>query len=58
MTAAGRFTMPALYGARIWTSRQCCVWFTAKLGVHVHHLHRVPFYRLPEVLRAYPHLNE
>jgi len=34
-------------------------WFTANIGIHhVHHLaSRVPFYRLPEVLRAYPRLR-
>ncbi len=34
-------------------------WFTANIGVHhVHHLaSRVPFYRLPEVLKAYPPLR-
>jgi omega-6 fatty acid desaturase (delta-12 desaturase) len=34
-------------------------WFSANIGVHhVHHLaSRVPFYRLPEVLRAYPALK-
>jgi omega-6 fatty acid desaturase (delta-12 desaturase) len=34
-------------------------WFTANIGVHhVHHLaSRIPFYRLPEVLRDYPHLG-
>lgn len=34
-------------------------WFTANIGVHhVHHLvSRIPFYRLPDVLRAYPHLK-
>jgi omega-6 fatty acid desaturase (delta-12 desaturase) len=33
-------------------------WFTANIGIHhVHHLaSRIPFYRLPEVLRAYPEL--
>ncbi|HVM37503.1 MAG TPA: fatty acid desaturase [Sphingomicrobium sp.] len=33
-------------------------WFTANIGVHhVHHLvSRIPFYRLPEVLRAHPQL--
>jgi omega-6 fatty acid desaturase (delta-12 desaturase) len=33
-------------------------WFTANIGVHhVHHLvSRIPFYRLPDVLRAYPKL--
>lgn len=34
-------------------------WFTANIGVHhVHHLaSRIPFYRLPEVLSAYPRLR-
>jgi acyl-lipid omega-6 desaturase (Delta-12 desaturase) len=34
-------------------------WFTANIGVHhVHHLvSRIPFYRLPEVLRAHPQLT-
>ena len=33
-------------------------WFTANIGYHhIHHLnHRVPFYRLPEVLRQVPEL--
>jgi omega-6 fatty acid desaturase (delta-12 desaturase) len=35
-------------------------WFTANIGAHhVHHLvSRIPFYRLPEVLQAYPRLKE
>jgi omega-6 fatty acid desaturase (delta-12 desaturase) len=34
-------------------------WFTANIGVHhVHHLaSRIPFYRLPEVMRDFPELN-
>jgi omega-6 fatty acid desaturase (delta-12 desaturase) len=34
-------------------------WFTANIGIHhVHHLcSRVPFYRLPEILRNYPELK-
>lgn len=34
-------------------------WFTANIGVHhVHHLaSRIPYYRFPEVLRAYPRLR-
>ena len=34
-------------------------WFTANIGVHhVHHLYsRIPFYRLPQVLRDYPELG-
>lgn len=35
-------------------------WFTANIGYHhIHHLnHRIPFYRLPEVLRALPELQD
>lgn len=35
-------------------------WFTANIGYHhVHHLNaRIPFYRLPEVLRAIPELQQ
>ncbi|MDX2257445.1 MAG: fatty acid desaturase [Hyphomicrobiaceae bacterium] len=35
-------------------------WFTANIGIHhVHHLYsRVPFYRLPEVLRDHPELAD
>ena len=34
-------------------------WFTGNIGIHhVHHLaSRIPFYRLPEVLRSYPELT-
>jgi len=35
-------------------------WFTGNIGIHhVHHLaSRVPFYRLPEVLRTFPELHD
>ena len=35
-------------------------WFTANIGIHhVHHLaSRIPFYRLPEVLRHHPELGD
>ncbi|MBD2842343.1 fatty acid desaturase [Erythrobacter rubeus] len=35
-------------------------WFTANIGIHhVHHLaSRIPFYRLPNVLKAHPELTE
>jgi len=35
-------------------------WFTGNIGIHhVHHLaSRIPFYRLPEVLKAHPHLRD
>jgi omega-6 fatty acid desaturase (delta-12 desaturase) len=34
-------------------------WFTGNIGYHhIHHLnHKIPFYRLPEVLRAIPELH-
>ena len=34
-------------------------WFTGNIGIHhVHHMSsRVPYYRLPEVLRDYPELR-
>ncbi len=34
-------------------------WFSANIGVHhVHHLaSRIPFYRLPEVMRDFPQLS-
>ena len=34
-------------------------WFTANIGYHhIHHLNaRIPFYRLPEVLREMPELQ-
>ena len=34
-------------------------WFTANIGFHhIHHLNaRIPFYRLPEVMKAFPELN-
>jgi acyl-lipid omega-6 desaturase (Delta-12 desaturase) len=35
-------------------------WFTANIGYHhVHHLNaRIPFYRLPEVVKAVPELQQ
>jgi omega-6 fatty acid desaturase (delta-12 desaturase) len=35
-------------------------WLTANIGMHhVHHLaSRIPFYRLPDVLRDYPELRD
>jgi len=35
-------------------------WFTANIGIHhVHHLSsRIPYYRLPEVLRNHPELGD
>ncbi len=59
---AWSFHDAALYGSTHLDLPQPLLWFTANIGVHhVHHLaSRIPFYRLQEVLNAYPdlrHLN-
>jgi omega-6 fatty acid desaturase (delta-12 desaturase) len=50
----------ALHGSSHYDLPPALRWFTANIGVHhVHHLSSgVPFYRLPEVLQAYPELSE
>ena len=50
----------ALHGSSHYDLPPVLRWFTANIGVHhVHHLcSRIPFYRLPEVLRDHPELNE
>jgi len=50
------FHAAALHGSSHYDLPWILRWFTANVGVHhVHHLaSRVPFYRLPEVLRAVP----
>ena len=50
----------ALHGSSHYDLPPVLRWFTANIGVHhVHHLcSRIPFYRLPEVLRDHPKLNE
>jgi acyl-lipid omega-6 desaturase (Delta-12 desaturase) len=49
----------ALYGSSYYDLPQPLRWMTANIGLHhVHHLSsRVPFYRLQEVLDAYPELG-
>ena len=46
----------ALHGSSHYDLPAVLRWFTANIGVHhVHHLSsRIPYYRLPEVLRDYP----
>jgi len=46
----------ALHGSSHYVLPQPLQWLTANIGVHhVHHLYsRIPFYRLPEVLRDFP----
>ena len=52
------FHVSALHGSSHYDLPLVLRWFTANVGVHhVHHLaSRVPFYRLPEVLREVPAL--
>jgi omega-6 fatty acid desaturase (delta-12 desaturase) len=35
-------------------------WLTGNIGIHhIHHVaSRIPFYRLPKVLKQHPHLND
>jgi omega-6 fatty acid desaturase (delta-12 desaturase) len=49
----------ALSGSSHYALPPVLRWFTANIGVHhVHHLaSRIPFYRLPKVLRDYPELG-
>ncbi len=50
----------ALYGSSYYALPSFLGWLTAYIGIHhVHHLYsRIPFYRLPQVLRDYPELAE
>jgi len=49
----------ALHGSSYYDLPKILRWFTANIGVHhVHHLcSKIPFYRLPGVLRDYPQLS-
>ncbi len=49
----------ALHGSSHYDLPALLRWFTANIGVHhVHHLcSRIPFYRLPQVLRDHPELR-
>jgi len=50
----------ALYGSSHYVLPGILRWFTANIGIHhVHHLcSRIPYYRLPRVLRDYPELGQ
>ena len=50
----------ALHGSSHYVMPSVLQWLSANIGVHhVHHLNsRIPFYRLPEVLRDNPELDE
>jgi len=49
----------ALYGSSHYDLPEILRWFTANIGVHhIHHLcSRIPYYRLPRVLRDHPELR-
>lgn len=50
----------ALHGSSHYDLPGVLRWFSANIGIHhVHHLaSRIPFYRLPEVLRSHPELRD
>ncbi len=54
------FHEAALYGSSHYDLPHVLRWFTANIGIHhVHHLcSRIPFYRLPRVLRDHPDLRD
>ena len=53
------FQRAALHGSSHYELPVVLRWFTGNIGIHhVHHLSsKVPFYRLPEILRDYPELR-
>lgn len=53
------FESAALHGSSYYDLPTPLRWLTANIGIHhVHHISsRVPYYRLPEVLRDYPELK-
>lgn len=50
----------ALHGSSHYDLPGVLRWFTANIGIHhIHHLaSRIPYYRLPQVMRDHPELNE
>ncbi len=50
----------ALYGSSYYELPLVLRWLTANIGVHhVHHLYsRIPFYKLPQILRDFPELTQ
>ena len=56
--SAWRLHDAALHGSSHYDLPAVLRWFTANIGIHhVHHLcSRIPFYRLPQVLRDHPEL--
>jgi omega-6 fatty acid desaturase (delta-12 desaturase) len=56
---AWNFHEAGLYGSSHYDLPIVLRWFTANIGVHhVHHLgSRIPYYRLPQVLRDHPQIS-
>ncbi|CAN5171358.1 fatty acid desaturase [soil metagenome] len=50
----------ALHGSSYYDLPPVLMWFTGNIGIHhLHHLSsRIPFYRLPQVLKEYPELKQ
>ncbi len=53
------YTFAALHSSSMFDMNPVMHWLTGNIGYHhVHHLnHRIPFYRLPEAMRAMPELQ-
>jgi omega-6 fatty acid desaturase (delta-12 desaturase) len=58
--AEWNFHTAAVHGASFYDLPPVLRWFTGNIGIHhVHHLaSKIPFYRLPEVLRDIPELRD
>ena len=58
-THAWNLQEAALHGSSHYALPSLLRWFTANIGIHhIHHLcSRIPYYRLPLVLRDYPELG-
>jgi omega-6 fatty acid desaturase (delta-12 desaturase) len=57
---AWTFHVSSLHGSSYYDLPRILHWFTGNIGLHnVHHLvSRIPFYRLPEVMKVRPGLDE
>jgi omega-6 fatty acid desaturase (delta-12 desaturase) len=53
------YIFAALHSSSFLDTSRLMHWFTGNIGYHhIHHLNaRIPFYRLPEVMRAFPELQ-
>jgi omega-6 fatty acid desaturase (delta-12 desaturase) len=57
--AGWTYEKAAVESSSFLKTNRVMAWFTANIGYHhIHHLNaRIPFYRLPEVIRAIPELQ-